>query len=119
MVNRHFLSPRFLSTTPRTVRSIDFFPNICEPNAHFQSRICVIFSHLSLVRFTYFHVTVPLDQGNQFAGDDHQLLLGGLSGIGPLTAKNLEFRGIRVIAAADKGKDGTKFFRSLHVKFEE
>ena len=41
---------------------------------------------------------------------------GGLSGIGPLTAKNFEGRGVRVIVAGDKGKGDAELFCSLGVK---
>jgi len=44
---------------------------------------------------------------------------GGLSGIGPLTAKNFEGRGVHVIVAGDKGKGDAELFSSLDVKFEE
>ena len=44
---------------------------------------------------------------------------GGLSGIGPLTAKNFEGRGVRVVVAGDKGKGDAELFSSLEVKFEE
>ena len=44
---------------------------------------------------------------------------GGLSGIGPLTAKNFEGRGVRVIVAGDRGKGDAELFSSLDVKFEE
>jgi len=44
---------------------------------------------------------------------------GGLSGIGPLTAKNFEGRGVRVIVAGDKGKGDAELFCSLGVKYEE
>ena len=44
---------------------------------------------------------------------------GGLSGSGPLTAKNFEGRGVRVIVAGDRGKGDAELFSSLDVKFEE
>ena len=37
---------------------------------------------------------------------------GGLSGIGPLTAKNFEGRGVRVVVAGDKGKRDAELFSS-------
>jgi len=44
---------------------------------------------------------------------------GGLSGIGPLTGKNFEGCGVRVIVAGDRGKGDAELFSSLDVKFEE
>ena len=44
---------------------------------------------------------------------------GGLSGIGPLTAKNFDGRGIRVIVAGEKGKGDVELYSSLEVKYEE
>ena len=44
---------------------------------------------------------------------------GGLSGIGPLTAKNFEGRGIRAIVAGDKGKGDAELFGSLDVMYED
>ena len=44
---------------------------------------------------------------------------GGLSGIGPLTARNLEGRGIRVIVVGDKSKGDAELFDSSHVTYEE
>ena len=43
---------------------------------------------------------------------------GGLSSIGPLTAKNFEGRSVCVIVAGDKGKGDAELFTSLDVKFE-
>jgi len=43
---------------------------------------------------------------------------GGLSGIGPLTARNLDGRGVRVIVAGEKGKGDAELFNSLGVKYE-
>lgn len=44
---------------------------------------------------------------------------GGLSGIGPLTAKNLDGRGVRVIVAGDRAKGDAELYDSLDVRFEE
>ncbi|PPQ94469.1 hypothetical protein CVT25_001102 [Psilocybe cyanescens] len=44
---------------------------------------------------------------------------GGLSGIGPLTAKNFEGRGVRVIVAGEKGRGDVEIFGSLGIKYEE
>ncbi|KAF9485144.1 fatty acid synthetase alpha subunit [Pholiota conissans] len=44
---------------------------------------------------------------------------GGLSGIGPLTAKNFEGRGIRVVVVGDKAKGDAELFSSLTVKYED
>lgn len=44
---------------------------------------------------------------------------GGLSGIGPLTARNLEGRGIRVIVVGEKGKNGAELYDARNVKFED
>ena len=44
---------------------------------------------------------------------------GGSSGIGPLTAKNFEGRGIRVIVAGDKCKGDTELFGPLDVKYKD
>jgi fatty acid synthase subunit beta len=42
---------------------------------------------------------------------------GGLSGIGPLTARNLD--GVRVIILGDKGKGDTELYDSQNVRYEE
>ncbi|EAU85370.1 fatty acid synthetase alpha subunit [Coprinopsis cinerea okayama7 len=44
---------------------------------------------------------------------------GGASGIGPLTAKNFEGRGIRVIVAGVKGKGDVELFNASGVKYED
>ena len=44
---------------------------------------------------------------------------GGMSGIGPLTAKNLDGRGVRVIVVGERGKDDAKLFDCASVKYED
>lgn len=44
---------------------------------------------------------------------------GGLNGIGPLTARNLEGRGVRVITLGDKGRGEAELFDIEDVKYEE
>ncbi|TFK75163.1 fatty acid synthase [Pluteus cervinus] len=44
---------------------------------------------------------------------------GGLSGIGPLTARNLDGRGVRVIVAGDRGKGDVEFHTSLGIQYED
>ncbi|KAF7374647.1 Fatty acid synthase subunit alpha [Mycena sanguinolenta] len=44
---------------------------------------------------------------------------GGLSGIGPLTAKNLDGRGVRVIVAGDRAKGDAELYNAQNVKYEE
>jgi fatty acid synthase subunit alpha len=44
---------------------------------------------------------------------------GGLSGIGPLTARNLDGRGIRIIVVGDKGKGDAELYSSVEVNYEE
>jgi fatty acid synthase subunit alpha len=44
---------------------------------------------------------------------------GGLSGIGPLTARNLEGRGVRVIVIGDKAKGDAELFDAKTVIYEE
>ena len=44
---------------------------------------------------------------------------GGTSGIGPLTARNLDGRGVRVIIVGDKGKGGAEVYDSQNVRYEE
>ncbi|KAH8117927.1 fatty acid synthase [Phellopilus nigrolimitatus] len=44
---------------------------------------------------------------------------GGLSGIGPLTARNLEGRGVRVVVVGEKGKGGAELYDSQEVKLEQ
>jgi fatty acid synthase subunit alpha, fungi type len=44
---------------------------------------------------------------------------GGLSGIGPLTARNLEGRGVRVITIGDRANGEAELFDSRTVKYEE
>ena len=43
---------------------------------------------------------------------------GGISGIGPLTARNLEGRGVRVIVIGDKSKGTAELFDAQNVKRE-
>lgn len=43
---------------------------------------------------------------------------GGLSGIGPLTARNLDGRGVRVIIAGDRGKGDVELYHSADIKYE-
>ncbi|KAJ3540249.1 hypothetical protein NM688_g6254 [Phlebia brevispora] len=44
---------------------------------------------------------------------------GGLSGIGPLTARNLDGRGVRVIVIGDKAKGAAEFFDAQNIKRED
>ncbi|GLB40343.1 putative protein with domain of unknown function (DUF1729) [Lyophyllum shimeji] len=44
---------------------------------------------------------------------------GGLSGIGPLTARNFDGRGVRVIVAGDRGKGDAELYDALDVKYED
>lgn len=44
---------------------------------------------------------------------------GGASGIGPLTSKNFEGRGIRVIVAGIRGKGDAELFSATGVKYED
>ena len=44
---------------------------------------------------------------------------GGVSGIGPLTARNLDGRGVRVIVIGDKGKGDAEFYSISGVKTEQ
>ncbi|KAG2076495.1 hypothetical protein BDR04DRAFT_694370 [Suillus decipiens] len=44
---------------------------------------------------------------------------GGLNGIGPLTARNLEGRGVRVITLGDKGRGEAELFDVEEVKYDE
>ena len=44
---------------------------------------------------------------------------GGLSGIGPLTARNLDGRGVRVVIVGDKGKGDSELYDSQNVRYEE
>lgn len=44
---------------------------------------------------------------------------GGTSGIGPLTARNFNGRGVRVILAGVKGKGDAELFNAADVKYEE
>ncbi|RPD59601.1 fatty acid synthase [Lentinus tigrinus ALCF2SS1-6] len=44
---------------------------------------------------------------------------GGLSGIGPLTARNLEGRGVRVVVAGDKARGPAELFDAQNVKTEQ
>ena len=43
---------------------------------------------------------------------------GGLSSIGPLTARNFDGRGVRVIVIGDKAKGDAELFNSLDIKYE-
>jgi fatty acid synthase subunit alpha, fungi type len=42
-----------------------------------------------------------------------------MSGIGPLTARNLDGRGVRVIVAGERGKGDAELFDSVRVKYED
>ncbi|KAF6759889.1 fatty acid synthetase alpha subunit [Ephemerocybe angulata] len=44
---------------------------------------------------------------------------GGASGIGPLTARNFEGRGVRVIVAGLRGKGDVELYSSVNVKYED
>lgn len=44
---------------------------------------------------------------------------GGPSGIGPLTAKNFEGRGVRVIVAGIRGKGDAELYSASNVKYED
>ncbi|KAH0585247.1 hypothetical protein H2248_008491 [Termitomyces sp. 'cryptogamus'] len=44
---------------------------------------------------------------------------GGLSGIGPLTARNLDGRGVRVIIAGDRGKGDAELYSGTEVIYED
>jgi fatty acid synthase subunit beta len=44
---------------------------------------------------------------------------GGLSGIGPLTARNFDGRGVRVIVLGDKGKGDAELYALHSVRYEE
>lgn len=44
---------------------------------------------------------------------------GGLSGVGPLSARNFDGRGIRVILVGDSGKGDAELYDSLSVKYED
>lgn len=44
---------------------------------------------------------------------------GGVNGIGPLTARNLDGRGIRVIILGDKGRGEAELFDTEDVQYEE
>ncbi|KAA1467738.1 fatty acid synthase [Dentipellis sp. KUC8613] len=44
---------------------------------------------------------------------------GGISGIGPMTARNLDGRGVRVIVAGDRGKGDAELFSVRGIKYEQ
>jgi hypothetical protein len=44
---------------------------------------------------------------------------GGLSGIGPLTARNLDGRGVRVIVVGDRGKGDAELYDARDIKYED
>jgi fatty acid synthase subunit beta len=44
---------------------------------------------------------------------------GGLSGIGPFTARNFEGHGLRAIVVGDKGKGDVELHNARHIKFED
>jgi fatty acid synthase subunit alpha len=44
---------------------------------------------------------------------------GGIGGIGPLTARNLDGRGVRVIVVGDKGRGGAEVYGLQNVRYEE
>jgi fatty acid synthase subunit alpha len=44
---------------------------------------------------------------------------GGVNGIGPLTSRLLEGRGVQVVVVGDKGKGPAELYNSTTVKYEE
>jgi len=44
---------------------------------------------------------------------------GGMSGIGPPTARNLDGRGVRVIVVGERSKVGAELFECASVKYED
>ena len=44
---------------------------------------------------------------------------GGLSGIGNLTARNLQGRGVKVVIVGDEGKSGAEIYDSKEVRYEQ
>jgi fatty acid synthase subunit beta len=44
---------------------------------------------------------------------------GGLSGIGPLTARNMDGRGLRVIVLGERGKGDVELYNAQGVKYED
>lgn len=44
---------------------------------------------------------------------------GGISGIGPLTARDLDGRGVRVIVLGDRAKGDVEFYNSVNVHYED
>jgi len=44
---------------------------------------------------------------------------GGLSGIGPLTARNLDGKGVRVVIVGDRGKGDAELYNALGVQHED
>ena len=44
---------------------------------------------------------------------------GALSGMGPLTARNFEGRGVRVIVLGEKGEGGAELYDVKSVKYED
>ena len=44
---------------------------------------------------------------------------GGLSGCGPMTARNLDGRGVRVLVLGDKGKGVAELFDGKQIRREE
>jgi fatty acid synthase subunit alpha, fungi type len=44
---------------------------------------------------------------------------GGLNGIGPLTARNLDGKGVRMIVLGEKGKGDSEFFSIQDVQYAQ
>jgi fatty acid synthase subunit alpha, fungi type len=44
---------------------------------------------------------------------------GGLSGCGPMTARNLDGRGVRVVVIGDKSKGIAELFNGQNIKYED
>lgn len=44
---------------------------------------------------------------------------GGMSGIGPLTARNLDGRGVRVIVVGERSKGDVELYDRVRVKYED
>ena len=44
---------------------------------------------------------------------------GGVSGIGPFTARSFEGRGLHVVVVGDRGKGDVELYNARHVRFED
>jgi hypothetical protein len=125
------MSLLFLFSTPRMVRCL-FWHLAASPHVlllfwtHYSSsRLQFAQGYYSLTRSlcdqTFIHPLHWLKATNFPESATHAIDFGpgGLNGIGPLTARNFEGRGVHVIVLGEKGRGSYELYDSKSVKFED